>query len=74
MNRILLIFLAIGGAWYVWWRFRRGFAAVAEAFRDEPPKSMPRKTAQPKPAEKQGEETLTLEKDPKTGVYRPRKG
>ena len=77
MNRLFLIFVVIGAGWYVWWRFRKGFRAVAEAFRDEPPKTLQRKATpppkEPEKPEKPGPRTVTLEKDPVTGVYRPPK-
>ena len=58
MARVLLIALAAGAVWYGWRYLRIQQARVAEAL----------KKAEGSLAEK---DTVHLEKDPKTGVYRP---
>ena len=58
MARVLLIALAAGAVWYGWRYLRRQQVRVAEAL----------KKAEGSLAEK---ETVHLEKDPTTGVYRP---
>lgn len=55
----LLLFAVIGlGVWYAWRALRRQTARVAEALKE----------AEGSVAKK---EAVKLEKDPKTGVYRP---
>ena len=58
MARILLFALLGAAAWYGWQALRRNQGRVAEAL----------KRAEGSLAKK---ETVTLEKDPETGVYRP---
>lgn len=57
----LLLFLLVGAAvWYGWRMFRRQQARVARHFKDGEG-TLDKKTA------------IELERDPKTGVYRPSK-
>jgi hypothetical protein len=58
MARVLLFALLGAAAWYGWQALRRNQVRVAEAL----------KRAEGSLAK---EETVTLEKDPETGVYRP---
>ena len=56
MNRLLLIAALAVGVWYAWRKLRRSFGRFM------------RTTPQPKTGAAQ---PMTLERDPRTGVYRP---
>jgi hypothetical protein len=56
MNQLLLIAALLIGGWYAWRKVRRAFGRAMRTSRD------------PKPG---AGRSITLEKDPATGVYRP---